>query len=94
MHKLNYIVYKRNKIVYRKILLVVIIAGLISILIPEDIISENDHHDLGSQVIDHNRNHVFDKKIYKNFGSMGLLGSTVKGYGSPEINKVSYGLIL
>ena len=24
---------------------------------------------------------------------MGLLGSTVKGYGSPEINKVSYGLI-
>ena len=38
---------------YRKILLVIIIAGLISILIPDDIISENDHHDLGSLVIDH-----------------------------------------
>ena len=24
---------------------------------------------------------------------MGLLGSTIKGFGSPEINKVSYGLI-
>ena len=44
-------------------------------------------------VIKDNQNHYFDKEIYKDFGSMGLLGSTVKGYGSAEINKVSYGLI-
>ena len=35
----------------------------------------------------------FDKEIYKEFGKMGLLGSTIKGYGSSEINEVSYGLI-
>ena len=44
-------------------------------------------------VVKDNQNHFFDKKIYKDFGSMGLLGSTVKGYGSAEINKVAYGLI-
>ena len=44
-------------------------------------------------VVKNNRNHFFDKNIYKEFGSMGFLGSNTKGYGSPEINKVSYGLI-
>jgi glutaryl-CoA dehydrogenase len=44
-------------------------------------------------VVTNHRNNFFDKKMYKEFGSMGLLGSTIKGYGSPEINKVSYGLI-
>ena len=44
-------------------------------------------------VVKNNINHYFDKEIYKEFGKMGLLGSTIKGYGSPEINKVSYGLI-
>jgi len=46
-----------------------------------------------NEVVKNNRNHFFDKKLYKEFGSMGLLGSTVKGFGSPEINKVSYGII-
>ena len=45
------------------------------------------------EVVKNNRDHFFDKEIYKEFGKMGLLGSTVKGFGSPEINKVSYGLI-
>ena len=45
------------------------------------------------EVTKNNRNHFFDKELYKEFGKMGLLGSTVKGFGSPEINKVSYGLI-
>ncbi|MDC1296588.1 acyl-CoA dehydrogenase family protein [Alphaproteobacteria bacterium] len=45
------------------------------------------------RVVEDNKNHFFDKNLYKEFGKMGLLGSTVKGYGSPEINKVSYGLI-
>ena len=40
-----------------------------------------------------NRNNFFNKEIFKEFGAMGLLGSTTKGYGSAEINKVSYGLI-
>ena len=44
-------------------------------------------------VVKYNRNHYFDKEIYKDFGSMGFLGSTIKGFGSPEINKISYGLI-
>ena len=44
-------------------------------------------------VVSDNRNHYFDKNIYKEFGKMGFLGSTIKGYGSAEINKVSYGLI-
>jgi glutaryl-CoA dehydrogenase len=44
-------------------------------------------------VVKNHRNNFFDKEMYKEFGSMGLLGSTIKGFGSPEINKVSYGLI-
>ena len=44
-------------------------------------------------VIKDNRNNFFDKKMYQEFGSMGLLGSTTIGYGSSEVNKVSYGLI-
>ena len=45
------------------------------------------------KVVLDNRKHYFDTGLYKEFGKMGLLGSTVKGFGSPEINKVSYGLI-
>ena len=44
-------------------------------------------------VVENNRNYYFDKEIYKDFGKMGFLGSTIKGFGSSEINKVSYGLI-
>ncbi len=45
------------------------------------------------KVVENNRNYYFDKEIYKDFGKMGFLGSTIKGFGSSEINKVSYGLI-
>ena len=48
---------------------------------------------LHPSVVKNNINHYFDKEIYKDFGKMGFLGSTVKGYGSPEVSKVSYGLI-
>jgi glutaryl-CoA dehydrogenase len=44
-------------------------------------------------VVEWNRDHFFNKELFKEFGSMGLLGSNTKGYGSSEINKVSYGLI-
>jgi len=40
-----------------------------------------------------NQKHHFDKSIYKDFGSMGFLGSTIDGYGSSNSSKVSYGLI-
>jgi glutaryl-CoA dehydrogenase len=44
-------------------------------------------------VIKDDRNHHFDKNIYKDFGSMGFLGSTIEGYGSSIASKVAYGLI-
>ena len=48
---------------------------------------------LAPKVVNDNKQHYFDKEIYKEFGKMGLLGVNVKGYGSSELNKVSYGLI-
>ncbi|XP_043283840.1 glutaryl-CoA dehydrogenase, mitochondrial isoform X2 [Venturia canescens] len=39
------------------------------------------------------RNEHFDKAIMKEFGKLGVLGSTVKGYGSAEISSVAYGLL-
>ena len=63
----------------------------------EKLIRENTKNycqkNLLPNVVENNRNYYFDKDLYKDLGKMGLLGSTVKGYGSPEINKVSYGLI-
>ena len=44
-------------------------------------------------VVNNNINHTFDKTLYKKFGELGILGSTIKGFGSSEINKISYGLI-
>ncbi len=44
-------------------------------------------------VVKDNQKHHFDKNIYKDFGSMGFLGSTIDGYGSSNSTKVSYGLI-
>ncbi len=44
-------------------------------------------------VVKDNQKHHFDKSIYKDFGSMGFLGSTIDGYGSSNTSKVSYGLI-
>ena len=44
-------------------------------------------------VVKDNQKHHFDKSMYKDFGSMGFLGSTIDGYGSSNSSKVSYGLI-
>ena len=44
-------------------------------------------------VVKDNQKHHFNKSIYKDFGSMGFLGSTIEGYGSSNSSKVSYGLI-
>jgi len=39
------------------------------------------------------REEKFDKNIIKEMGEIGLLGSTIKGYGCAGVNYVSYGLI-
>ena len=56
-------------------------------------ISEFCKKELLPNVIKNNRNHNFDKNIYKSFGSMGILGPTIKDYGGAGANYVSYGLI-
>ena len=48
---------------------------------------------LKPRVVEANRNEIFDKSIYKELGSLGLLGPTIKGYGCAGVNYVSYGLI-
>jgi glutaryl-CoA dehydrogenase len=44
-------------------------------------------------VVKDNRNHYFDRNIYKEFGKLGLLGSTIKGYGGAGASNTTYGLI-
>ena len=39
------------------------------------------------------RHEKFDREIMNEFGTMGLLGSTIEGYGCAGLNYVSYGLI-
>jgi glutaryl-CoA dehydrogenase len=39
------------------------------------------------------RNEHTDRAIFNEMGALGLLGSTIQGYGCPGVNYVSYGLI-
>lgn len=39
------------------------------------------------------RNEQTDREIFNEMGELGLLGSTIEGYGCPGVNYVSYGLI-
>jgi glutaryl-CoA dehydrogenase len=39
------------------------------------------------------RDEHFDKSIMRDYGEMGFLGATLKGYGCAGVNNVSYGLI-
>src|SRR5690606_37346284 len=45
------------------------------------------------RVRDANRHERFDRDIMTEMGSLGLLGSTIDGYGCPGVNYVCYGLI-
>jgi glutaryl-CoA dehydrogenase len=44
-------------------------------------------------VVAHNRDHEFDTGLYKEFGRLGLLGSTVKNHGGAGASSAAYGLI-
>ncbi|GFS64570.1 glutaryl-CoA dehydrogenase, mitochondrial [Nephila pilipes] len=48
---------------------------------------------LMSRILMANRNEVFDKEIMKEMGSVGALGSTIKGYGCAGVSSVAYGLL-
>ena len=48
--------------------------------------------ELLTRVIEDNRNNFFDKNLYKTFGSLGVLGSTINEYGGAGVNQVSYGI--
>src|SRR3984957_6634032 len=45
------------------------------------------------RVIEANRHEIFHREIMNEMGALGLLGSTIEGYGCAGINYVSYGLI-
>ncbi len=44
------------------------------------------------RIVEANRNETFDRTIATEMGELGLLGSTIDGYGCPGLNYVSYGL--
>ncbi len=39
------------------------------------------------------RHEHFDREIMNEMGALGMLGSTIEGYGCPGVNHVSYGLV-
>ena len=41
-----------------------------------------------------NRNETFDVKIMREFGELGVLGTTISGYGCPGVSSVASGLIM
>ena len=48
---------------------------------------------LQTRVLEANRNEKFDPEIMREMGELGLLGSTIEGYGCAGIGYVSYGLV-
>ena len=44
-------------------------------------------------VIENNKKCFFDKKIYKEFGSLGFLGLTINGYGAANASNIAYGIL-
>ena len=45
------------------------------------------------RILEANRSESFDKEIYKELGSLGLLGAPIDGYGCAGTNYVTYGFI-
>jgi glutaryl-CoA dehydrogenase len=51
------------------------------------------HDKLAPRVIQANREERFDRAIMTEMGELGLLGSTIQGYGCAGVNHVCYGLV-
>ena len=45
------------------------------------------------RILEANRNEVFHREILTEMGELGMLGTTIKGYGCAGVNNVCYGLI-
>ncbi len=45
------------------------------------------------RIVEANRHEIFDRDIISEMGALGLLGSTIQGYGCAGVNYVSYGLV-
>lgn len=58
-----------------------------------DLASDYARNSLLPGIIEANRKGHFDRSIMREMGEMGLLGSTIQGYGCAGVNHVSYGLI-
>lgn len=50
-------------------------------------------NELMPRVLLAHRNEIVDRDLIKMFGSMGILGATIKGYGCPGVSTVASGLI-
>src|SRR5688572_16411487 len=48
---------------------------------------------LFTRVLEAHRHEKTDPAIFREMGELGLLGSTIEGYGCPGVNYVSYGLV-
>ncbi len=48
---------------------------------------------LMSRVLEANRHETFDREIFTEMGALGLLGTTIEGYGCAGLGYVSYGLV-
>lgn len=44
-------------------------------------------------IIEANRHEIFDRDIFRDMGALGLLGSTIEGYGCAGTTHVAYGLV-
>lgn len=48
---------------------------------------------LAPLILEWNRHERFDTEIMREFGEMGFLGGTLKGYGCPGLSHVAYGVV-
>ena len=47
---------------------------------------------LRPKVVENNRNHHFERELYKEFGKLGILGSTTNSHGGAGASSTAYGL--
>ncbi|SVC52754.1 uncharacterized protein METZ01_LOCUS305608, partial [marine metagenome] len=59
----------------------------------QNITSDYCKSELLPRVVKDNENNFFDKQIYKDFGALGFLGTTIKEFGGSNASNVAYGLI-